>query len=130
VRFLAILVVASSLSAQDVIRGRVVGPDSAAVERATITVTSLRGNVSRSTRTDRDGRYSVAFPGDEGDYWVSVAAFGFSAKRFEVKRLGDADVIVANAKLATAAQQLDAFMDVAVRARDSRAQKPLAVRAS
>jgi hypothetical protein len=130
VRFLAILVVASSLSAQDVIRGRIVGPDSAAIERATITVTSLRGSVSRSARTDKDGRFTIAFPGDEGDYWVSVAAFGFAAKRFEAKRLGDADVIIANAKLATAAQQLDAMKVDAVRARVSRAETPLDISGS
>src|SRR5438034_911221 len=73
----------------DVVRGRVIGPDSTTVERATVTVTSLRGSVSRSTRTDKDGRYTVAFPGSDGDYFVNVAAFGFASKRFEVKRIAD-----------------------------------------
>ncbi|HEX8941809.1 MAG TPA: carboxypeptidase-like regulatory domain-containing protein, partial [Gemmatimonadaceae bacterium] len=61
----------------DVVRGRVIGPDSTAVERATITVTSLRGNVSRTTRTDKNGRYTITFPGSDGDYFVNVAALGF-----------------------------------------------------
>src|SRR4051794_14692818 len=39
----------------DVIRGRIIGPDSVPVVQATITVTSISGNVNRSTRTDKDG---------------------------------------------------------------------------
>ena len=74
-------------------------PDSLPVERATITVTSTHGNVSRTPRTDKNGRYTVAFPGDEGDYFVNVAALGFAAKRFEIKRTGDQDILVADARL-------------------------------
>src|SRR5204862_2067974 len=92
----------------DVIRGRVIAPDSTPVERATITVTSLRGGVSRGARTDKDGRYTIAFPGSDGDYFVSVAALGFAGKRFEIKRIADQDVLVGNARLAVVAQQLEA----------------------
>src|SRR5215211_9133585 len=35
----------------DVVRGRIIGPDSLPVERATVTVTSLTGNVTRQART-------------------------------------------------------------------------------
>ena len=83
----------------DVIRGRVTGPDSLPVERATITVTSLNGNVSRVARTDKAGRFTVTFPGDEGDYFVNIAALGFAAKRFEIKRTGDQEILVADARL-------------------------------
>ena len=65
---------------RDVIRGRIIGPDSVPVERATITVTSLTGNVTRTARTDKNGRYTVTFPGDEGDYFVNVAALGFAGR--------------------------------------------------
>jgi hypothetical protein len=58
----------------DVVRGRIIGPDSVPIERATVTVTSLSGNVSRTTRTDKNGRYTVTFPGDDGDYFVNIAA--------------------------------------------------------
>jgi len=99
----------SSLFAQtDVIRGRVTGPDSLPVERARITVTSLSGNVSRTAQTDKNGRFTVAFPGDEGDYFVNVAALGFASKRFEVKRTGDQEILVADARLQRVATQLDA----------------------
>ena len=92
----------------DVIRGRITGPDNKPVERATVTVTSISGNVSRSARTDNNGRFTVTFPGDDGDYFVNVAALGFSAKRFEVKRTGDQEILVADAKLQQVAEQLDA----------------------
>ncbi len=89
----------SAAAQTDVIRGRIIGPDSVPVERATITVTSLTGNVTRTARTDKNGRYTITFPGDEGDYFVNVAALGFAAKRFEIKRTGDQEILVADAKL-------------------------------
>ena len=92
----------------DVIRGHIIGPDSVPVERATITVTSISGNVSRSTRTDKNGRFTIAFPGDDGDYFVNIAALGFGSKRFEVKRTGDQEILIADAKLSRVAAQLDA----------------------
>lgn len=114
----------------DVIRGRIVGPDSRPIERATVTVTSLRGNLSRVARTDRDGRYTISFPGDDGDYFVSVAALGFAARRFEVKRTIDQEIIVGNARLAVAAQQLDVMRVDATRQRVSRTELPLDVSGS
>src|SRR5512146_1063148 len=92
----------------DVIRGRVTGPDNKPIERATVTVTSLSGNVSRAARTDKNGRYTVTVPGDDGDHFVNVAAPGLSAKRFEVERTGDQESLVADAKLQQVAEQLEA----------------------
>jgi hypothetical protein len=112
---------AGSLHAQtDIIRGRIIGPDSAPVERATITVTSMAGNITRTARTDKNGRYTITFPGDEGDYFVAVAAFGFAQKRFEVKRTSDQEILVGDAKLSRAAAQLDAVKVQAQRQRPNR----------
>ena len=109
---------ASNAFAQtDIIRGRIIGPDSAPVARANVTVTSLTGNVSRTVRSDADGRYTIAFPGSDGDYFVSIAALGFAAKRFQIKRTGDQEILIANAKLAVVAQQLDAVLPWAVASR-------------
>ena len=99
---------ATAFAQSDVIRGRIIGPDSVPVERATITLTSLNGNITRSARTDKNGRYQIVFPGDEGDYMVNVAALGFAAKKFEIKRTGDQEILVADAKLLKSATQLDA----------------------
>jgi len=108
VGFAAITHPGSLFAQTDVIRGRITGPDSLPIERATVTVTSLSGNVSRSARTDKSGRYTVTFPGDEGDYFVNVAALGFATKRFEVKRTSDQEILIADARLQRVATQLDA----------------------
>ena len=116
------VLVPRDLSAQqtDVIRGRIVGPDSAAIENAMITVTSVSGNVSRTARTDRNGRFTVTFPGGDGDYMVSVAAIGFAARRFEVKRTADQEILVADARLTKVGAVLDAVEVTAPRQRVSR----------
>ena len=91
----------------DVIRGQVVGPENKPLEDAKVTATSLSGNVNRSARTDRNGRYTITFPGGEGDYFVEVSAIGYAARRFEVKRTADQEILVADAKLLRAAGQLE-----------------------
>jgi len=105
----------TALAQSDVIRGRIIGPDSVPIERATVTVTSLNGNITRNARTDKAGRYQIVFPGDEGDYIVNVAALGFAAKKFEIKRTGDQEILVADAKLLKSATQLDAVKVQAAR---------------
>src|SRR4051794_13767188 len=83
----------------DVIRGQVVGPDGKPLEDAKVTATSLSGNVSRSARTDKNGRYTITFPGGEGDYFVEFSAIGYGARKFELKRTADQEILVADAKL-------------------------------
>jgi len=92
----------------DVIRGRVIGPDSQPVENVIVTATSITGNVTRSARTDKQGRYTLTFPGGDGDYMVSFAAIGFGPRRFEVKRNADEDILIADARLARVSTVLDA----------------------
>jgi hypothetical protein len=89
----------ASAQQADVIRGRVVGPDSQPIAEVLVTVTSFSGNVSRTARTNRDGRFTVTFPAGDGDYMVAFAAIGYAAKRFEVKRMADEEILVADAKL-------------------------------
>lgn len=113
-----------ALAQADVIRGRVVGPDSLPVENGTVTVTSVSGGVSRTTRTDKNGRFTVTFPGGDGDYMVSIAALGFAAKRFEVKRNADEDILVADAKLTRAAVNLQAMQVTAPREKVARGDPP------
>jgi hypothetical protein len=86
----------------DVIRGRIIGPDSQPIANANVRVTSIDGNVTRSSKTDRVGRFTITFPGGDGDYMVTIGALGFAAKRFEVKRTADQDILLADAKLARA----------------------------
>jgi hypothetical protein len=120
--FLLLLLGAAPVAAQtvDVIRGKVTGPENQPLEGATVTVTTLSGAVSRNARTDRGGRYMVTFPGGEGDYLVNVIALGYAPRRYEIKRVADEDILVADAKLSRAASQLDAVRIIASRDKPNR----------
>ena len=119
---LATFALALPVSAQqlDVIRGQVVGPDGKPLEDAKVTATSLSGNVNRSARTDKNGRYTITFPGGEGDYFVEFSAIGYGARRFEVKRTADQEILVADAKLQRAAGLLETVKVIGERDRVNR----------
>lgn len=115
---------AAAAQQTDVIRGRITGPDSAAVEGATVTATSISGNVSRTARTDRNGRFTITFPGGDGDYMITVALLGFTAKRFEVKRVADEEILVADARLTRMGALLEDVTVTAQRPRVPRTDNP------
>jgi hypothetical protein len=107
---LVVMIAAPPALAQtvDIIRGRVTGPDSLPIENVVVTATSISGNVNRTARTDRSGRYTITFPGGDGDYMVSFAALGYAARRFQVKRVGDEEFLIADARLQKVGGVLDA----------------------
>ena len=120
------LVLSTNLAAAqqvDVIRGQIAGPDNAPIENANVTATSVQGGVNRTARTDKSGRFTITFPGGEGDYFLNVTAIGFAPKRFEVKRTADQDILVADARL-TRMVMLDTMRAVAERGRVNRNDKP------
>ena len=104
----------------DVIRGRVTGPDSLPIENVVVTATTVSGGVNRTARTDREGRYTITFPGGDGDYIVSFSALGFAARRFQVKRVADEDFLVADARLQRVNTVLEAVEVVGERQRPRR----------
>ena len=116
----AVVTVPAEAQQLDVIRGQVLGPEGKPLEDAKVTATSLSGNVNRSARTDKNGRYTITFPGGEGDYFVEVAAIGYAARRFEVKRTADQEILVADARLLRTAGQLDTVRVVGQRDRPDR----------
>jgi carboxypeptidase family protein len=91
----------------DIIRGQIVTTDGKPVEDAKVTATSISGNVNRAARTDKNGRFTITFPGGEGDYFVEVSAIGYALRRFEVKRTADQEILVADAKLQRTAGVLE-----------------------
>ncbi len=108
---LLVLGFASPLAAQgvDIIRGRITGPDGQGIPNVTVTATTLTGQVSRRVTSGRDGRYTISFPGGEGDYWVSFNAIGLTPRRYQVKRTADQEILIADARMAPAAVNLDAL---------------------
>jgi hypothetical protein len=105
----------------DVIRGRVAGPDNEPIAGALVTVNSVSGAASRQTRSDQRGRYTVTVPGGDGDYFVSFASIGYGARRIEVKRVADEDVLVVDARLTRATTNLEAVRVEITRRRATRA---------
>ena len=125
------MAIANQATAQglDVIRGVITGPDNAPIENANITATSVQGNVNRTARTDKSGRFTITFPGGEGDYFINVTAIGFAPRRFEVKRTADQDILVADARLSRMVL-LDTMRATAERGRINRNDKPADVSGS
>ncbi|MEP6989918.1 MAG: TonB-dependent receptor [bacterium] len=122
---LAVMFSARQAAAQqiDIIRGLIAGSDNVPIEGANVTATSVQGGVNRTARTDKGGRFTITFPGGEGDYYVNVTSIGFAPKRFEVKRTADQDILVADARLSRMAM-LDTMKAVAERGKVNRNDKP------
>src|SRR4029077_13477339 len=92
----------------------------AAIESAVIVAVSIPNNVTKSTKTDKSGRYTITFAGRDGDYSLTASAIGFTPRRFEFKRGADEQILVADAKLTIAATVLDAVKVQAERAKPTR----------
>lgn len=104
-------VAATPVAAQgvDIIRGRVLGADTTPVQGVNVTATTLTGDNTRQSRTDKNGRYTITFPGGEGDYWVTFTALGFTSVRRQVKRTADQEILIADARMSAAAVNLAQF---------------------
>src|SRR5689334_15957679 len=62
----------------DVVRGRIVTPDSQPVAGATVRLTAIVSQAVRQVRTDDRGRFSLVFQNGGGDYILSVIAIGIA----------------------------------------------------
>ncbi|HET7374285.1 MAG TPA: carboxypeptidase-like regulatory domain-containing protein, partial [Gemmatimonadaceae bacterium] len=94
----------------DIIRGRVTDLDQAPVQGAAVKATSYFGRVSKTATTDKGGRFTIIFINGEGDYWIDVRKLGLQPKRFEVKKVGDEEVMIADARLSSAIASLEAMI--------------------
>ena len=102
----------AALAAQtDVIRGRVTNSEGLPLAGVRVTATSIPGNVTREVRTSDRGLYQIAFQGGTGDYMMGFAMIGYVFRQFEIKRLADEEVLIADARLAVI--QLDTISVVA-----------------
>ena len=104
----------------DVIRGRVTSDDGRAIAGATVSASSIPNNVTKTVRTDKNGRYTITFANGDGDYWVAFASVGYTPKRFELKRIADEVVLVADARIERNAELLETVSVKADRARTAR----------
>ncbi|MEP6495735.1 MAG: carboxypeptidase-like regulatory domain-containing protein, partial [bacterium] len=102
---LASVAPAAAAQATDVIRGRVTGPDTA-VQGVNVKATSYQGSVIKTTTTDKRGVFTLIFINGEGDYWLDFTKIGFAPKRFEIKKIGDEEVMLADARMTSMVQTL------------------------
>ena len=103
----------------DVIRGRVAGVDGQPLASVRVTATSVPGNVTRTAQTNGEGRFQIAFANGTGDYIMGYMTFGYAFRQFEIKRLADEEVLIADASLTPI--QLDSLVvEAAVRQRVNR----------
>jgi hypothetical protein len=112
VALLGLAVHAATAAAQtDVLRGRVTTVEGLPLPNVRVSATSIPGNVTREARTNNQGGYQIAFPGGPGDYIMGFALIGYAFRQFEIKRLADEDVLIADAKLSVV--QLDTVVSQA-----------------
>src|SRR5262245_39209154 len=95
----------------DVIRGKVTSAEGLPLPGVRVTATSIPGNVTREARTNNQGTYQIAFAGGPGDYIMGFALIGYVFRQFEIKRLADEEVLIADARLSVI--QLDTISIVA-----------------
>jgi hypothetical protein len=95
----AVAMAAPAHAQTDVIRGKVTNSDGQPLAGVRVTATSIPGNVTRSANTNNQGTFQIAFPGGPGDYIMGYALFGYSFRQFQVKRLADEAVLIADARL-------------------------------
>ena len=95
----------------DVIRGRVTNTEGLPLAGVRVTATSIPGNLTREARTSDRGLYQIAFTGGTGDYMMGFALIGYVFRQFEIKRLADEEVLIADTRLAVI--QLDTISVVA-----------------
>ncbi len=76
-----------------------------------VTATSIPGNVTREIRSNNQGAFQIAFPNGTGDYIMGYALIGYNFRQFEIKRVADEDVLIADARLSVV--QLDTIVSTA-----------------
>ncbi|HEV2146239.1 MAG TPA: carboxypeptidase regulatory-like domain-containing protein [Longimicrobiaceae bacterium] len=109
---LALLLAPATLLAQvgvttDILRGRVTGPDGAPVDQARVEATSAETGITRTTTTNEQGVYTLAFPDGGGRYQIRVSRAGFGEAVAVLAREADEDVLVANLRLGEAPVALE-----------------------
>jgi hypothetical protein len=109
----------SELSAQsaDIIRGRATDAQGQGIPEVNVRATSYAGRVMKTAKTDKNGRYTIIFVNGEGDYWMEFAKLGYALKRFEIRKVGDEEVLLADARMSSTVAALDPMTTTAQRDR-------------
>ena len=101
----------------EIIRGHVRSADHRPIPDVAITVTGLQSRISRATRTNDEGSYTVLFGEGEGQYVITARMIGYAPATVRAIRLGQSSSIIADFVLEPVAARLDS---VTVMAEDPR----------
>ncbi|HYD52857.1 MAG TPA: carboxypeptidase regulatory-like domain-containing protein [Gemmatimonadaceae bacterium] len=113
---------ARAQSSTEVVAGRVVGPDSTAIEGARIELTSTATGAVRRAVTRADGRFTILFREGGGSYRLRVTALGYAPANLPLQRQPDEERLDVTVHMTRTPQQL---ATVVVRGRSTqRAQAP------
>lgn len=101
---LTALVSAGHLNAQvgtttDILTGQVLDSAGTPVADAIVSATSLETEITRETRTDGQGRYTILFPDGGGQYRMTARAIGYAPRAGVIVRYADEDRLVWDARL-------------------------------
>lgn len=91
----------------DIITGVVRGPDGAPLPDATVEAMSLETQVTRRSRTDARGRFTILFPDGGGQYRMAARAVGMNGRIEMIQRHADEDRLVWNVRLTGGTITLD-----------------------
>jgi len=83
----------------DILTGQVLDSAGAPVADAIVSATSLETEITRETRTDGNGRYTILFPDGGGQYRLTARAIGYAPRAGVVVRYADEDRLVWDARL-------------------------------
>ncbi len=98
----------------DILTGTIRGPDGQPLSGALVTAMSLETQLSRDTKTNARGRYTIVFPDGGGQYRLTVRYIGLPQMQATVLRQADEDQLITD--VALAAQPIE-LAPVTVRAR-------------
>ena len=113
----------------DVVRGRVFGPDSVALDGALVTAASP--DRSKTTRTDSRGSFTLIFDSGTDDYLVTVTSIGMAPARVRaVRQPGQIGIPALTIYMSPAAQQLRGVAVSAQRPRPPRSETQSSVGAA
>lgn len=97
----AVPAIAAAQGSTDIITGLVVDEQDLPIEGAQVDATSLETEITRSARTDADGRYTILFPDGGGAYRMFVRMIGTTPQIRNLVRQADEDRLVFNVQLAS-----------------------------
>ena len=101
-------------STTDILTGVVTNTAGAPIPGATVEAKSVETQVTRRTRTNSAGRYTILFPDGGGQYQLTVRFLGMAPSTLNVAHVADEDRLVTNVQLSQNATQIQG---VVVRAR-------------